>query len=215
MRVLLRAAVLAVLAVSLAIPAQADHGGIHPTLRTEKTYFHCAGPVKVQNVYVAQGTIPSWNATAPTQSVQQGAGCGYYENLAAGGTGAFTAVWEGTFTGNLDTLTVELHRLGTTHGATLPNRLATVVTIDGVSVFTGDANITPTESASGASSMAKFSLRRLNLKTEDGDGTQERTIRVSLDSYNETQSAWVWDTTDVPAGITFNPASLAGSTIVN
>ena len=211
MRVLLRAAFVAALVLAVAVPAGADHGGIHPTARTEQTYFHCAGPVKVQNVYAVQGNLPSWDTTAPAQSAQQGAGCGYYENIFSGNP-AVTAAWEGTFTGNLNALTVELHRLLPTQGATTTDVIA-IVTVDGTEVFNGDVTLQPVESDTGASTVSKFSLRNLKYMTEDGDGTTERSIEISIDSYNEQQSAWVWDTTEVPSGITFNPTSFAGSVI--
>jgi hypothetical protein len=215
MRVLVRAAFLAALVVAIAVPASADHGDIHPTARSERTYFHCAGPAKVQNVYAAQGIIPTWDTSEPAGSVQQGEGCGYYENILSGSVHpSLLAAWEGTFTGNLDALTVELHRLLPASGATTTLVVGTV-TIDGIDVFAGDITLQPEPSETGASTVSKFSLRRLNYMTEDGDGTIERTVRVTIDSYNEQQSAWVWDTTEVPSGITFNPGSLAGSVIVN
>lgn len=215
MRVLARTAFLAVLVFAIAVPAAADHGDIHPTARTEQTYFHCVGPVKVQNVPAAQGTLPSWDTNAPTQSVQDGAGCGYYENILSGGDPAvFTSEWEGTFTGNLNAVTVELHRLLPMSGAT-SNKIVGIVTVDGLEVFNGDIDLQPVESETGASNMSKFSLRNLKFMTEDGDGTTERTVRITVDSYNDQQSAWVWDTTEVPSGITFNPTSFAGSVIAN
>ena len=217
MRLFLRAGLFAALALALAVPATAEHGGdLHPTLRTEQTYFKCAGPVKVQNVYTAQGTVPTWDAEAPAGSVTDGEGCGYYENLLTddGATSPFKAHWEGTFTGNLETMTVELHRLLPASGASTTNVIG-IVTVDGIEVFNGDIALQPVASETGASTMSKFSLRRLKFATEDGDGTTERTIRVTIDSYNEQQSAWVWDTTEVPSGITFNPESFAGSVVVN
>ena len=216
MHTLVKAGLLVALALSLAVPAAADHGDIHPTLRTEQTYFHCAGPVKVQNFYTAQGVIPGWDTNPPAGSVQAGEGCGYYENIITedADPSPVKATWEGTFAGNLDSLTVELHRLLPAAGAST-NLVVGTVTIDGVERFSGDIDLQPVASETGASTMAKFSLRRLKYLTEDGDGTTERTIRVTIDSYNEQQSAWVWDTTEVPSGVVFNPASLAGSTVVN
>ena len=210
------AALSGLLVLALAGSASATHGGIHPTFRTERTYFHCVGDTKVQNVSLSQGQVPSWNATAPAGSVQAGNGCGYYEPLITNALPVpFDAVWQGTFTGNLRDLTIELHRLLPAQGATFPNRLTVVVTIDDEERLNNDnVVITPTTSSSNASQSAKISLRGLGIAAEDGDGTQPHTIRVSLSSFNETQSIWVFDTTEVPAGITFNPASLSGSTII-
>jgi hypothetical protein len=50
--------------------------------------------------------------------------------------------------------------------------------------------------------------------SEDGDGTTEHSIVVSIDSATATQNAfWAWDTTEVPSGISFNPATLAPAKI--
>lgn len=216
MRPLLRVALVVGLLLTTAVPARADHGDIHPTVRAETAYFHCAGDVKAQNLSVIQGVIPSWDTTAPAESVQQGAGCGFYDNLVGHiqGIRVAAAVWEGTFTGNLDTLTVEAHRLLPVAGATLPNRVQVDLLVDGEARLTNvPATVVHTASSTGASTMTKISVSGLGYLTEDGDGEQSRTVRVVLSSANETQSIWVFDTTEVPAGITFNPATLAGTVL--
>jgi hypothetical protein len=56
---------------------------------------------------------------------------------------------------------------------------------------------------------------------EDGDGVEEHTIKLvlGLDAFpgNEPQTSggtfWAWDTTEVPSGITFNPASPAAAKV--
>jgi hypothetical protein len=204
--------------VSLAPPVMAEDGGanaeIHPTVRTERTYFHCVGPAKVQNVAFAQGSVPGWNTTAPTQSVQAGAGCGYYENAGGAWLGpnrtTLDSEWEGTFTGNVDSITVELHNIHVSAArATGPFLARLNLLIDGVEVFngpaTGDLRMTPVPSATKLSEKMTFTLTRVGLLTEDGDGTRVRTFRLVMRSLSEEQSAWVWDTTEVPAGLTFNP----------
>ena len=181
---------------------------VAPTKRTERVYFHCVGSSKVQNT---EAGIPSWNTTAPTQSVQSGAGCGHYSNLATlGGTPLDDANWAGTFTGNLDTMTVELHNIhASSDRAFTTMRLSVLLTIDGHTSYT-HAVATPqavprTASSTGAADKLLFSFRRLGLLLEEGDGMQAHEISLTIGEYNETQSAWVWDTTEVPAGITFNP----------
>jgi hypothetical protein len=188
---------------------------ITPTFRTERTYFHCVGDTKIQNLSLAQGQIPSWNATPPPGSVQGGNGCGYYEPLVTNALPVpFDAVWQGKFSGNLRDLTIELHRLLPAQGATVPNRLTVVVLIDDEErLNNNNLVITPTASSTGASQSAKITITGLGYETEDGDGTQERTIRISIGSWNETQSIWVFDTTEVPAGITFNPAEPSGKIV--
>ena len=203
-----------VLVLSLGGTAAATHGGVHPTFRTERTYFHCVGTTKVQNVSNLEGKIPSWNTTPPAGSVQAGHGCGYYDNVLNNATAPTDGVWEGKFAGNLKSLTVELHRLLPAHGATFPNRLRVLLDVDGENILNHDnVVITPTNSSTNASQMAKITITGLSYATEEGDGTQERTIRLSVRSFNETQSVWVFDTTEVPAGITFNPTSNSGTVV--
>ncbi len=207
------AALSAILVLALAGPATADHGGIHPTLRTEQSFFHCVGDTKVQNVSFYQGQVPSWNTTPPAGSVQAGHGCGYYEPLITNALPVpFDAVWQGTFTGNLRDLTIELHRLLPAQGATVPNRLTVAVLIDGEErLNNNNVTVTPVPSSNNASQSARITLTGLGYETEDADGTQQRTIRIQVGSWNETQSAWVFDSTEVPAGITFNPATPTGT----
>ncbi len=208
------AALLAVAVPTVPALAQADDPTA-PTLRTEQVYFHCIAPVKVQNVYALQGQVPGWDTTAPTGSVTGGAGCGFYDNILSSSAQdrPFDASWAGTFTGNLDRLTLELHRLLPTSGATMPNRLVLEVQVDGVPYYAGDVNVTPAASATGASQVAHVTLDDLRLNKEAGDGTKQREVRVYVASYNESQAAWVFDSTEVPAGIMFNPAETKGTVV--
>ena len=203
---------LLVLALVLAAaPAAADHGDIHPTKRTERTYFKCLGSNKVQNVDMAQGTMPTWSTTAPTQSVQQGAGCGTADTgvTNANQENAFDGVWKGTFTGNVDSITVEAHAIDSTPRATGSHPILAILTVDGEQLLP-QTRIVPTtvRSSTQASSKLTFSITGLPYLTEDGDGTAVRTFTLSLKSYADYPAAWVWDTTEVPSGITFNPATL-------
>lgn len=203
-----------------AVPA-AGEVQIDPTLRTERVYFHCVGPVKAQNVALGQGTIPSWSVEAPTQSVQQGAGCGYYENAVGGYAGAnrttLDAVWAGTFDGNVDSVTVELHNIAVAASrATGPFKLRANLFIDGVDVIDPDApqiEIAPVPSDTHVSEELSFTVTGLGLLDEDGDGSQTRQFELVIRSLSEEQSAWVWDTTEVPAGLTFNPAEPAATAV--
>jgi hypothetical protein len=205
------------LAVSGAAAAESTAAPVAPTKRTERVYFHCVGTGKVQN---NESGVPSWNTTAPAQSLQSGAGCGHYSNLlTVGGTAMRDATWAGTFTGNLDTMTVELHNVHVSSNralATMP--LSVLLTIDGHTSFTHPAG-TPQSapriaSSTGASDKVLLSFKGLGVMLEEGDGTQVHEISLTIGEYNEQQSAWVWDTTEVPAGITFNPTgTLQGKVI--
>lgn len=197
------------LAVALLLAGLAPGASAAPIeKRTERVYFHCTGTNKVQNVEAAE---PSWNTTAPTASVQSGAGCGHYSNLLTlGGTPLDEAAWAGTFTGNLDTMTVELYNIhASSDRAAATMKLSVLVEIDGHPAFTHPV-ATPitaprTATSTGAADKIVFSLRGIGLAREEGVGTAPHQVRLTIGEYNETQSAWVWDTTEVPAGVTFNP----------
>ncbi|HEV3473901.1 MAG TPA: hypothetical protein VG602_00830 [Actinomycetota bacterium] len=234
------AAVVAVLAIGG--PAAATHGGIHPTFRTERVYFHCVGSTKVQNVNLVTDGPATWNTTAPTQSVQEGAGCGYLEPGAARGGNqqtVYDAPFVGKFTGNLRDLTVELHNLAL--GRVRPPGSLFVIrvrgSIDGTPIFPETAGrsvtIAPVVSSTGASEKLLFTIKGIGcarevldaegnvvdvktagLATEDGDGAAEHELILTIDSfYTQQASAWVYDTTEVPAGITFNPPSEEAATV--
>lgn len=200
--------------LALAVPASADHGEVHPTFRGERVYFHCADQVKVQNAAYAQKKVPSWNTTAPAQSFTAGAGCGYYENAVGGWLGAnettLDSAWEGTFSGNVDSITVELHNLGVTASrATRSHEMRFSLFIDGKQVNTDrdGVTVTPVTSSTRASERVSFTIAGIGLNAEGGDGTLSRRFRLVARSLSEQQSAWVWDATEVPAGLTFNPAT--------
>lgn len=247
------AAVSIVAALALmAPPVSATHGGIHPTFGQERVYFHCTGPTKLYNVNYWFGPGQSrtgWNTSPPTQSVQEGAGCG---GLEYGGftNPAYDVVFEGTFTGNLRDMTVEIHQLllGNARESTTET-LRLNAWIDGIPLFPvgtqpddgRTVTVTPEPSASGASEKFVFSIANLGyardifneegelidvetggMALEDGDGFQEHTFLLYLGTHGDTLNAsdpksklgaWVWDTTEVPSGITFNPGSLASATV--
>ena len=217
---LTRLLVVVLLVASVAGPAAAEDGRIHPNLRTERVWFHCADAVKVQNAAYAQKKVPTWDASAPTQSVQQGAGCGYFENAAGGWLGpnetTLDSVWEGSFTGNVDSLTVELHSIHASAArATGPYVFRANLVIDGVEYLDQDGpqfEVKPVPSSTRLSEMMSFTVTGLGLDSEDGDGQKVRRFRLVIRSVNEEQSAWVWDTTEVPSGLTFNPATPAAVT---
>lgn len=75
-------------------------------------------------------------------------------------------------------------------------------------------NVTPVVSSTGLSELYELSITGIGLATEDGDGTTVHEITVYLDTDpSQANSIWVWDTTEVPSGIVFNPATLATAQI--
>src|SRR5687768_5213273 len=91
------------------VPAHATHGDIHPTFKQEQVYFHCTGDLKVQN----NDSPIQFSPTAPTESVEDGSGCGVVDpgfliNTAPTG-GPGDPAFSGTFTGNLKNMTVTMY----------------------------------------------------------------------------------------------------------
>ncbi|HEV3475239.1 MAG TPA: hypothetical protein VG602_07730 [Actinomycetota bacterium] len=191
---------------ALAVPASGQTAEV-PTFRTERAYFKCAEGPKLQNVAVLQGTIPTWNTTPPAGSFTAGNGCGFYENLA--NASGLNLEFKGTFTGNLDNLTVELHDIYASTGR--PNHqilMRAVLTIDDEPVVESALmNFPTTASSTGISEKIAFTFTELNFDEELGDGTQVHNIHLVARGGTETQSLFVWDASEVPAGLTFNPAT--------
>jgi hypothetical protein len=225
MRARLLLAVAALMALSVPASAQTT---ITPTFRAEQTYFHCHGQTKLANAeYATASTLPSWNTTKPTASVTSGAGCGWADTSALrspqAGNSPHDGAWMGTFTGNLKSLTVEVHSISAGPGrAGGPQTFNATLFVDGVSMFglaaDGRANraavtVTPVVSSSQASSSYTFTIDRLPFATEDGDGTKTREIILNLAASSEPLMGWVYDTSEVPSGITFNPAAAKGPVI--
>lgn len=235
-------AIAAVLVVALALPAGATHPGgtVHPTFRTENVFFLCGG--KVQNQ--ATG-VTGWGTDAPSQSASAGAGCVATDpNLvAAAGTGQeniYDAVFSGFYTGNLRDLTVKLNSLVASQvnaSGTLSLRVR--LAIDGEQLFTltTDAktvSVTPIPGSNAAIQKVEFSIKNLGfakyindadgnlaevetggLGKEDGEGTMEHQVVISVDTTATEQGLWAMGASEVPSGITFNPATLASAKITS
>jgi hypothetical protein len=220
----------AAIAVSLA-PAGAETVPA-PRYKAERTYVHCGVAPKAAVVDVVQGNLPTWDTTAPTSSVQQGAGCGTldspYSQFGGGASDrtdeAFDMVWEGTFTGNLDSIVVRAHAIWMGPGkvaeqaqAAARAGLGAYLSIDGETMplpVAVSPKVIP--SSTGASSEFVFTFDDLGLADPvtdadadgiaDDEGTTERTIRLTLNPAGPDNPAmlWVWDTTEVPSGLHFN-----------
>lgn len=209
-------------AALVAGPAQADPPKeIKPTFRAERTYFHCASGNKVDSAIMA---TPTWDAKAPTQSVTAGGGCGQADPTGLTGTNQenlYDGVWKGYFTGNVKALTVEAHAIyvGAARAAGSFGAVARL-SMDGQSVLAANTlvRVTPAKSSTGASESITFTVTGLDklIALEDGDGDVEREFTLTLHAQYADQNpivAWVYDTTEVPSGITFNPATNAGQVI--
>lgn len=212
----------------LGTPASAEIVGCTDTetntlvLTQEQTYLHQA-ETKAGNLGalgVPHG-LPSWNTTAPTTSVQGGAGGGYLANSASyldptvkEQTGLTV---EGKFNGCLDTMLVNLYaimptnRTGTS-GSLEESALTAMITltVDGQNIVEGvEIETNSVANPDGdATYLQRFGISELhNALVDFGvDPTAEHTIRLTVaPRYINTDNAiFVYDTTEVPAGILFN-----------
>lgn len=184
----------------------------------QQVWFH-EGDTKAGN-----DTPAPWDTTAPDTSVQGGAGAGALSpgttDLAEGTPADTYAMFGGTYTGCLDTLLFDLYsfdptnRSGTSGTAEPANHnFSMTVTVDGQKVFSGgplEANTTLANEGFGPN-LNRFAidvsdtmelLADMDLVALDG----EHEIQVSIRSWyvNTGHAVYVWDTTEVPSGITFN-----------
>ena len=193
------------------LPGQAGAQEEVPTFRTERVYFTCAGNIKLQNYALLNGEFPGWS-TAQPGSAALGNGCGMYENNQ--NMQGLNLEFKGTFTGNLDNLTVELYDVYASQSR--PDHILRMR----AQLFVDEEMLAETEAMdfatvdSGATQKLTYTFTELNYDDELGDGTQVHQVHVvARSSGQDTQSAWVWGAAEVPAGLTFNPPTPEAKTI--
>lgn len=188
-----------------------------PNLVSEQVWFNC-GEQKLEN---ADNNVAGWDTEAPTKSVAAGAGCGTVDSpfLQPGPGNIYDATWTGFFTGNLDTVNVELHNIYVGPGRATGTLDASVkLFVDGEPLFGDlgkDVSLKAVRSTTGLSEMVKFSITNIGYVSEDQNIEHEvslvmhgGTARNRGPTVTDTLSGWVWDTTEVPSGMTFNPPAL-------
>lgn len=242
------------LTLSLASPASATHGGIHPKFKSQAVFFHCTGQTPVYQVdWVSQAGASSsyatWDTSPPPGSVTGGNGCGGWD--AGGASNEFgDPVFEGTFAGNLRSMTVRIYDFilaNARQGAT--QELKVYAEIDGeplfprgptANIYDGrNVTVTPVRKNSNLTDEYEFTITNIGFANEikdaagnvidvetggaaleEGNGTMEHTIKLLVGmatgiggSQPTGMDFFVWDTSEVPSGITFNPAAPAAATI--
>lgn len=219
--------------VALAVPAGAQEEFVPNTPLTQ-TYLECGGTTPEYLVnFALYEEMPTWSETKPA-SVTTGAGCGMLDDSQFSGTVPDTPYdlnFGGTYTGNLDELTVDLHDMGVGPARTgEPITLEVRATIDGMSLFGVEENesidgtisaspakrtvtVTPTAAASGVLSKYSFSIKGINLLLPTDD--TEHDVQFTIGSYweNANTNEWVWGNSEAPTGVTFTPAALEANTL--
>jgi hypothetical protein len=188
-----------------------------PVLTKQQVFFHCSGKTHVENVDITPDGPATWDSTPPAGSLQDGDGCAAIDPPARNTTtqeSPLDAVWKGTATGNLDSMTVRAYgHIVDARGDPASSTILARLTIDGTVVLPPTAAstlvVTPVAGSNGID-LVEFTITNLQLL---GRADHERTHEVtfSLDTWSIDQEAvWVWDAVEAPAGITFNPESPAG-----
>ena len=191
------------------------------TVCTERVYFHCTDDtIKVANLTSLTGAPPSFDPTAPDQSVQEGAGCGALDTPLTGTSddnpiydAPFAGYWVPAEKSDLDTLTIRMHVIdaglaraddGFVFGAHLR--------VNGEELISRDSEfeVVPIPSETGISREIVLTVEDIGL--EDIEAAQVNLTLYSI-YFDTNTNAWVWDTTEVPSGIDFNPATSEGHVI--
>lgn len=232
---LLRATFAALLLLALAVPAAgAEEGDALPPCTdaeteepafpdAEEAWIHQA-ETKVGNLAaLGAGSFPSWDGTAPTGSVQGGAGGGYLTNSAnfvanePEAQDVVGLVMEGESAGCLDTLLIDLYaflptnRTGTS-GSLAESPFIGIVTIeaDGKPLLFGiEVEFKTTLNAAGTQSYRlRAAVNNLHARIVKAgiDPEGVRTLRITVEPrfVNTNNALFVYDTVEVPAGLIFN-----------
>jgi hypothetical protein len=207
------------LAAALVVALAAAPASAEPSLRSERVFFHC-GTTRVQALDYVQDDAPAtWNVKVPTASVQDGAGCGQLDTTLTGTTKMtpYDATFSGTFTGNLQELTVSLFSIPVDGYSFVtdpgPQDIEVRMAIDGKDAVGTDTTgavltITPVPTNGGATWIHQFTVTGIGLDGEAGSGEAQHKIDLMVGIYPiDAFEGWVWDTKEVPAGILFNPPS--------
>jgi hypothetical protein len=188
---------------------------IGPAYCTQDVWFH-QGQTKAGNLAATGQTPgPTFNTTKPTASVTTGAGGGYLTNGAAWqvqGTRseATGGTFSGTFTGAVDNIGVTMYMLAPGKQQDTTYSFGFIVEVDGKEIGRTSNVDVPLESGGDAARKASFVITEVPGAMEQagvvtGDGVQHA-IKIYLTAYPiaTTTGVFVYDTTEVPSGMTFN-----------
>lgn len=188
----------------------------------QDVWFHDPG-TKVGNAGAVTGEFASWDTNAPDTSVTGGAGGGALASSASHQLvepwdERFSMVADGAFEGVFDTVAVELYLFppaGMAQGEST-FRVDAQLLVDGQPVASiGDLTV-PMETAGNAVQRVQFAWTGLADAMEFWevalDGTHDVRLTVHGTGFGSNAAAFVYDTTEVPAGMAFNidPADLEG-----
>lgn len=186
----------------------------------QDVWFHGAG-LPADNIDNAQGDFAVWDTEPPTASVTEGAGNGVVANSALhqqaqpfDERAAFVAA--GSHDGAIDDIAVDLYLFTPGTNVDDPNNpvvrgdysIDAQLVIDGTAVQTLADKVVTLEPAGDAVQRITFAFRDVSDVIEllgDLDATHDVEVRVHGLAIISDAAAFVYDTTEVPAGMVFNP----------
>lgn len=241
------AALAAVLALALAVPtAHAVEGdepaAFVPNTPTTQFFMTCGSPSKeytVGRLVNDDAGTSNW-AAEPPASVTTGAGCGKVDDPAlngANGEALYDYTIRGTYTGNLDTLTLTVHTadLGPSRAGE-PMNLRVRASVDGKGLFGGEevraagtdeayflpkqAAVTVEPVATGATGGVRavtFTITGIDLMDEADDKrhTVFFGIASALPGPQADMHAWMWGAAEAPSNVVFTPEAPAEATVAS
>jgi hypothetical protein len=190
-------------------------------LAEQQVYLHQA-ETKVGNLGALGATgFPTWSADEPAGSVTEGAGGGYLVNsqyfVSNENPEHFGLTVEGAFSGCLDTMLVELYAfLPTNRTGTSGSLEETAFTgilqleVDGELVaWPSELELATVENPHGdATYQLRFAYTDIHQALQDAGvepgGDHHLRLNVNARYINTEHAVFVFDTTEVPAGILFN-----------
>ncbi|MGH2711948.1 MAG: hypothetical protein ACRDH9_12180 [Actinomycetota bacterium] len=194
----------------------------------QDTWIHQAttkfGNAPAYGIPNAGTEYPSWNTTPPADSVQDGAGGGYLSLAAYSQNTSYTdpkgaVTFRGSFTGNLDNIAAKLFLFSPVRSADATQAVSMRLNIDNTTIYqTGDAaDRTPLTPGGDAVLQTNFAFVDLYKAMDEaglalGD-TVVHTVELVIGNWFTVNdnALYVYDTTEVPAGLVFNLDAGLGS----
>lgn len=189
----------------------------------QQVWFHQADTKAGNLAGTGLSQLPTFDTTAPSTSVAMGAGGGYAGSSLHQVSGDFdptyTPAFEGTVDGALDNVLVDLYLfplVSMAEGAT--GQGGTTFRVD-ANLYLGDVLIgshgdltVPLESGGDAVKRVRFTFANLYATAErrgltGDDGPLPLRLEVVGTGIASNGAVWVYDTTEVPAGMIFNPTA--------
>lgn len=220
--------------LTLGLLAPFAHADVTPVLEKKDLFLTCEGTTKEHFVNETAGDAqPTWSTKAPA-SVTTGAGCGKVDDGLLSGA-LFRTPYQlgfgGTYTGNVDAVTVSLYSAHVSSGrpTNAPVSLEVRMTVDGISMFGTEAvtnaamavnqvpaarpvTVTPTGAGStGQVTRYDLTITGLDLLLEGDSGAHD--IAFDIAAADLPAEGWLWGAAEAPSGVTITPAAPAKAVV--